>query len=83
MKAYIAYIRISLRLTARERLVIFFNYLFPLVFLVGFGEIMNAARPGLRAGLRPGADPEHPRHGFLRRGHARHHGPRSRHSAPF
>jgi ABC-type multidrug transport system permease subunit len=47
MKTYIAYIRIALRLTLRERLVIFFNYLFPLVFLFGFGEFMGAAQsPG-------------------------------------
>jgi ABC-type multidrug transport system permease subunit len=47
MKTYIAYIRTTLRLTLRERIVIFFNYLFPLVFLVGFGEFMGAAQsPG-------------------------------------
>jgi ABC-type multidrug transport system permease subunit len=47
MKTYIAYIRTTLRLTLRERIVIFFNYLFPLVFLIGFGELMGAARsPG-------------------------------------
>ena len=41
MKPYIAYIRTTLRLTGRERIVIFFNYLFPLAFLVGLGEIMG------------------------------------------
>src|SRR5664279_1264387 len=47
MRTYIAYIRMTLRLTLRERIVIFFNYLFPLVFLVGFGEFMGAAQsPG-------------------------------------
>jgi len=47
MRPYIAYIKNTLRLTLRERLVIFFNYLFPLVFLFGFGELMNAAQsPG-------------------------------------
>ncbi len=47
MKTYIAYIRTTLRLTFRERLVIFFNYLLPLVFLFGFGEFMGAAQsPG-------------------------------------
>lgn len=47
MKSYIAYIRTTLRLTLRERLVIFFNYLFPLAFLFGFGELMGAAQsPG-------------------------------------
>jgi len=37
MKPYIAYIRTTLRLTGRERIVIFFNYLFPLAFLIGLG----------------------------------------------
>jgi ABC-type multidrug transport system permease subunit len=41
MKPYIAYIRTTLRLTGRERIVIFFNYLFPLAFLIGLGEIMG------------------------------------------
>jgi ABC-type multidrug transport system permease subunit len=44
MRTYIAYIRTTLRLTLRERIVIFFNYLFPLVFLIGFGEFMGAAQ---------------------------------------
>jgi ABC-type multidrug transport system permease subunit len=47
MRTYIAYTKTMLRLTLRERLVIFFNYLFPLVFLIGFGELMGAAQsPG-------------------------------------
>ncbi|MGO9241714.1 MAG: ABC transporter permease [Bryobacteraceae bacterium] len=41
LKPYIAYIVSSLRLTGRERIVIFFNYLFPLVFLVGLGGLMG------------------------------------------
>lgn len=47
MKTYIAYTRTTLRLMLRERIVIFFNYLFPLVFLFGFGEFLGAAQsPG-------------------------------------
>ena len=41
MRSYIAYIRTALRLAARERVVVFFNYLFPLVFLLGLGELMG------------------------------------------
>lgn len=41
MKPYIAYIRTTLRLTGRERIVIFFNYLFPLAFLFGLGGLMG------------------------------------------
>ncbi len=38
MQAYLAYIRSTLRLTMRDRLVLFFNYLFPLVIFGGLGE---------------------------------------------
>ena len=41
LKPYIAYIVNTLRLTGRERIVIFFNYLFPLVFLLGLGGLMG------------------------------------------
>jgi ABC-type multidrug transport system permease subunit len=41
MKPYIAYTLNTLRLTGRERIVIFFNYLFPLVFLIGLGGLMG------------------------------------------
>jgi len=38
MKAYIAYIRSTLRLTGRDRMVLFFNYLFPLLFFILFAN---------------------------------------------
>lgn len=38
LKPYAAYIRSTLRLTLRDRLVLFFNYLMPLVFFFAFGE---------------------------------------------
>jgi ABC-type multidrug transport system permease subunit len=38
MRAYAAYILITLRLTMRDRLVVFFNYLFPLIFFISFAE---------------------------------------------
>ncbi|MBI5283423.1 MAG: ABC transporter permease [Candidatus Solibacter usitatus] len=42
MRAYSAYIQTTLRLTARDRLVVFFNFLFPLVFFFAFGEGFGA-----------------------------------------
>lgn len=46
MKAYIAYIRTSLALTMRDRTVLFFNYLFPLIFFFIFGFMMHAEQGG-------------------------------------
>src|ERR1700676_774308 len=46
MKAYIAYIRMTLRLTARDRMVIIFNYIFPLLFFFIFGQVMHAEQGG-------------------------------------
>lgn len=46
MRAYLAYIRSTLRLTLRDRLVIFFNYLFPLVLFGGLGEGLGAKVSG-------------------------------------
>ena len=46
MRAYIAYFKSTLQLTARDRLVLFFNYLFPLVFFIGFGEGFGARTSG-------------------------------------
>jgi imidazolonepropionase-like amidohydrolase/ABC-type multidrug transport system permease subunit len=42
MSAYFALLRSELRVSMRERSVVFFNYLFPLVFFFMFGELMNA-----------------------------------------
>lgn len=38
MQSYLAYIRTTLRLTLRDRLILFFNYIFPLIFFFAFGE---------------------------------------------
>lgn len=44
MKAYKALIEINLKLALREKSVIFFNYLFPLIFFFIFGQAMHAER---------------------------------------
>jgi imidazolonepropionase-like amidohydrolase/ABC-type multidrug transport system permease subunit len=44
MKPYLALIGSDLRLALRDRTVIFFNFLFPLVFFFGFGSMLNADR---------------------------------------
>lgn len=46
MRPYLAMMRIDLVLALRNRSVIFFNYLFPLIFFFGFAEMMGAARGG-------------------------------------
>jgi imidazolonepropionase-like amidohydrolase/ABC-type multidrug transport system permease subunit len=46
MRAYIAQIRMNLRLTFRDRTVLFFNYIFPLIFFFIFGQLMHAERGG-------------------------------------
>ena len=46
MRAYISQIRINLRLTMRDRTVLFFNYLFPLLFFFIFGFMMHAEQGG-------------------------------------
>ena len=43
MKAYLAYIKSTLQLTVRDRLVLFFNYLMPLIFFIAFGEGFGAS----------------------------------------
>src|SRR5262245_60552808 len=42
MSVYFALLTSELRVSLRERSVVFFNYLFPLVFFFMFGEFMNA-----------------------------------------
>src|SRR5215472_8658535 len=46
MRAYLALMRIDLKLALRDRSVIFFNYLFPLIFFFAFAEMMGANRGG-------------------------------------
>ncbi len=46
MRAYITQIRTNLRLTMRDRTVLFFNYLFPLLFFFIFGFMMHAEQGG-------------------------------------
>src|SRR5258707_6202139 len=46
MKPYLAQIRMNLRLTMRDRSVVFFNYLFPLIFFFMFGQMMHAEQGG-------------------------------------
>ena len=42
MRAYWALFRSNMRLTARDRGVLFFNYLFPLIFFFAFAELFHA-----------------------------------------
>ena len=42
MRAYLALFRSNMRLTLRDRGVIFFNYLFPLIFFFAFAEMFHA-----------------------------------------
>src|SRR5258708_2304527 len=37
MKAFLAFLKIDLKLARRNRAVLFFNYLFPLIFFFAFG----------------------------------------------
>src|SRR3954469_17304026 len=46
MRPYIALTIIDLKLALRDRSVIFFNYLFPLVFFFVFSGLMGSARSG-------------------------------------
>ena len=46
MKAYRALIALDLRLALRQRSVIFFTYMFPLMFFVIFAQIMHGDRGG-------------------------------------
>lgn len=47
MNTYLALIRMNLRLSFRDRGVIFFNYLFPLIFFFTFAQMMKAEQTGL------------------------------------
>src|SRR5580698_10213365 len=47
MRAYITQIRTSLRLTMRDRTVLFFNYLFPLIFFFIFAFTLHAEQGGV------------------------------------
>ncbi|MCL4796400.1 MAG: ABC transporter permease [Bryobacteraceae bacterium] len=44
LRAYWAYTRSTLQLTMRDRTVLFFSYLFPLIFFIAFGEGLGAAQ---------------------------------------
>jgi ABC-type multidrug transport system ATPase subunit len=48
MKPYLALFRSNMRLTLRDRSVIFFNYLFPFIFFFAFAELFHA---GTGAGI--------------------------------
>ena len=51
MKPYVAMIRNNLRLTMRDRTVLFFNYIFPLIFFFIFGSLLHAERGGVIVGV--------------------------------
>src|SRR5947207_15609515 len=42
MKAFLAFLKIDLKLARRNRAVLFFNYLFPLMFFFVFGYALDA-----------------------------------------
>jgi imidazolonepropionase-like amidohydrolase/ABC-type multidrug transport system permease subunit len=46
MAAYLAHIRMNLRLTFRDKSVLFFNYLFPLIFFFIFAQMFHAEQGG-------------------------------------
>ena len=48
MKAYLALFKNNMQLTLRDRGVLFFNYLFPLIFFFAFAELFHA---GVGAGI--------------------------------
>ncbi len=43
MRAYLALFRSNLRLTMRDRSVVFFNFLFPFIFFFAFAELFHAS----------------------------------------
>src|ERR1700690_3307191 len=46
MKGYLALIELDLRLALRQKSVIFFNYMFPLIFFIVFAQILHGNRGG-------------------------------------
>ena len=48
MRPYLALFKNNMLLTLRDRSVLFFNYLFPLIFFFGFAELFHA---GVGAGI--------------------------------
>ena len=46
MKSYLALIKVDLKLAFRDKAIIFFNYLFPLIFFFVFAGLMRAERGG-------------------------------------
>jgi imidazolonepropionase-like amidohydrolase/ABC-type multidrug transport system permease subunit len=44
MRPYLALFRSNLRLTLRERSVLFFNFIFPFIFFFGFAELFGAGK---------------------------------------
>ena len=46
MSAYLAHIKMNMRLTFRDRTVVFFNYLFPLIFFFMFAQLYHAEQGG-------------------------------------
>ena len=47
IRSYLALIEINLLLAVREKVVLFFNFLFPLIFFFVFGQMMDASRGGV------------------------------------
>ncbi len=52
MRPYVALIRMNLRLAFRERAVLFFNYVFPLIFFFAFGQFIGDGNAAAGAMLR-------------------------------
>jgi imidazolonepropionase-like amidohydrolase/ABC-type multidrug transport system permease subunit len=46
MRTYVTYIKTTFRLTMRDRLVLFFNYMMPLLFFIVFAQSFGADRGG-------------------------------------
>ncbi len=51
MRPYLAHIKLNLKLTLRDRLVLFFNYVFPLLFFFIFSQVLGAGRGGVATQL--------------------------------